>query len=149
MKDCFNQMMVKIITYPIIWLLTVHTVYTIWYQNNDKKVNNTTMIISFWTKLLLCQQPTSMRHLRFIKISHILLHYSPSAYIEISSALLCRSCYWMMRWHLVLISRSHYVINAQCWAIYILYLCPDCLSFLYINNLLYYDNLPYVKPYCL
>lgn len=81
---------------------------------------------SFWTKLLLCQQPTSVRHLRFIKISHILLHYSPSAYIEISSALLCRSCYWIMRWHLVLIGGHHYIINAHCCVLYILHLHPGC-----------------------
>lgn len=76
-----------------------------------------------------CQRPTSVRHLRFIKISHILLHYSPSAYIEISSALLCRSCYWMMRWHLVLISRPQYIINVQHWVLYILYLLSRLLAF--------------------
>lgn len=48
--------------------------------------------------LLPCQQPTSVcKHIRFIKIVHNSLHYSASAYIEISSALLCRSCYWIMR----------------------------------------------------
>lgn len=48
-----------------------------------------------------------MQHIRFIKIFHIFLHYSASAYIEISSALLCRSCYWIIRWHLVLMSRLY------------------------------------------
>lgn len=110
----------------------VHSV--MWHQNN-KKVNRVNMLVLIYSQLkrLLFPRPTSVRHLGFIKISHISLHYSPSAYMEISSALLCRSCYWIMRWHFLLLSRHHHIINVHCCRVW---------GFIYLQSINFYNSAP-------
>lgn len=97
-----------------------YCVHTVMWQQNNKKVNRVDGLELIYSQLkwFLFQRPTSVRHLGFIKISHIALHYSPSAYMEISSALLCRSCYWIMRWHVLLLSRHHHIINVHCCCVW-------------------------------